>query len=197
MSFLLRRYGPSPYKEQEICLLCGFCCDGTIFHYATLIPGEKGNLPEKIEKNIFTKDGTDYFHLPCRYFKGKCSIYKKKKAYVCSAYKCELLNSFREKKMPLKECLKIVKQGRKMRKEVVYYFQKYTGKKEKTSFRKILPEIGNILKSVTGNGQSDVELEMLIARSNIFESLLIKYFRSHANFDKMTIPLTDNSKDLK
>ncbi len=38
-----------PPKEQDLCVNCGFCCDGTIFMHAVLIQGEKGNLPEKIQ----------------------------------------------------------------------------------------------------------------------------------------------------
>lgn len=89
----------------------------------------KGNLPEKIEKIFSPKTELTISIYLVGILKGNAPFIKRK-AYVCSAYKCELLNSFREKKMPLKECLKIVKQGRKMRKEVVYYFQKYTGKKK-------------------------------------------------------------------
>ena len=36
-----------PVIEQEICVTCGFCCDGTLFKYAVLQSGERGNLPAK------------------------------------------------------------------------------------------------------------------------------------------------------
>jgi hypothetical protein len=58
----------APLNEQVICTKCGFCCDGTLFLHAGLVPGERGSLPEKIEKNSFSYDGKDFFKLPCLYF---------------------------------------------------------------------------------------------------------------------------------
>ena len=48
-------------------------------------------------------------------------------------------------------------------------------------------ELGKIRKSASGNEQSDMDYEMLLARCNIFEALLIKHFRSASDFEKMMI----------
>jgi len=53
--------------EQQICLKCGLCCDGTMFVQAIPQKGEKGNLPEKIEKNYKKDTEGEYFKLPCPY----------------------------------------------------------------------------------------------------------------------------------
>ena len=70
----------APLQEQDICVTCGFCCDGTLFAHALLNPGEKGSLPERIEESVFSLDDRDYFHLPCRYFAGRCTIYDRQRA---------------------------------------------------------------------------------------------------------------------
>jgi hypothetical protein len=62
-------------KEQEICVDCGFCCDGTLFNQAVLKPAEKGNLPHWMEENYREKEDDGFFPLPCAYFDGNCTIY--------------------------------------------------------------------------------------------------------------------------
>ncbi|MBE0674536.1 MAG: hypothetical protein IH591_07745, partial [Bacteroidales bacterium] len=82
----------APAEEQAICVVCGFCCDGTLFVNAGLNQGERGSgLPEKIEQASFSEGGRDYFRLPCNYFSGKCSIYDRNRADVCSSFRCQLL----------------------------------------------------------------------------------------------------------
>ncbi|MBK7488875.1 MAG: hypothetical protein IPI74_03485 [Bacteroidales bacterium] len=73
---------------------CGLCCDATLFLHATLQPGERGHLPEKIEEAGSTGDGGDYFLLPCGYFSGACTIYDCQRADVCSTFRCRLLKVF-------------------------------------------------------------------------------------------------------
>ena len=106
----------SPKAEQAICVTCGFCCDGTLFDHAVLQPGEKGNLPEYMERSYFKNEKGEYFRLPCEYFNENCSIYDQKKAHICSAFRCQLLKDFSKKKITQSNAKKVVRNAKDQRK---------------------------------------------------------------------------------
>ena len=172
-------------NEQDICISCGFCCDGTLFHQAILQPGEKGSLPEKIEQAYFKKEDQEFFKLPCLYFDQKCTIYDQEKAIICSAFRCQLLNDFSENKISLKTAKEIVRNSKNTREELLQDYAQITGKEEKITFRQLLIELGKLQKETKGQ---DLEFELFNASCNIFESLLIRYFKSEENFNSMKVP---------
>jgi|WetSurMetagenome_2_1015567.scaffolds.fasta_scaffold177462_2 hypothetical protein len=176
-----------PVKEQEVCINCGFCCDGTLFFHAHLNPGERGHLPEKIESDSFSEGDKDYFRLPCNYFSGKCTIYDQKRADICSSYRCQLLNDFAERKITLSEALEVIREAMKMRTEIFEQYKLITGDRTDIHFRKLLQELGKIQKRATTEESLGIDYEMLLAKCNIFETLLIKNIRSAGDFDKMKI----------
>lgn len=175
----------SPKRAQQICIACGFCCDSTLFHNASLEPGEKGTLPASMEKSYFKNEKGEFFKLPCNYFDQKCTIYDQKKAIVCGAFRCKLLKDFAAKKISQKAALEIVRKAKITREELIEAYAKLSGKKGKITFRQLLIELGKLQKET--NGQ-DMEFELFNARCNIFESLLIRYFKSEENFNSMKVP---------
>jgi hypothetical protein len=184
------RVSEAPKEEQSICVTCGFCCDGTLFLNACLNPGEQGKLPEKIEESSFSEGDKEYFRLPCKYFSEKCTIYDQKRAYVCSGYRCQLLKDFAEGKVALDDALEAIRGAWLMRSEVMIQFRLISSS-EGTNFRQLLLEMGKIMKSASADKPLNMDIEMLIAKCNIFEALLIKYFRSSEDFEKMMIVKED------
>ena len=174
-----------PINEQNICVTCGMCCDGTLFFHALLQPGEMGNLPEKIEQNYRMENGKEFFLLPCLYFNGKCTIYNKKRADVCSGYRCQLLRDFAEGKTTLANALETVRGTLKMRSDIIEEYLRITGKNNETTFRKLLLNLGDIQTSTSKKESVNTEFDLFVARCNIFEALLIKHFRSTSEFEKM------------
>jgi hypothetical protein len=177
----------APVKEQEICLTCGFCCDGTLFAHAMLNPGEKGNLPERIEENVFSQAERDYFHLPCRYFAGRCTIYDSQRAYVCGSYRCQLLRDFSDGNISFDQALGIVKRARDFRSELMERYSGMTGRRDNTHFIKVLKESGNYQRQTGEAASTAMDQELFLARCNIFEALLIKHFRSADDFEKLVM----------
>ena len=174
-----------PVEEQSICIRCGFCCDGTLFLHAHLNPGERGNLPEKIEESSFFDEGKDYFRLPCHYFSEKCTIYDRARADVCGSYRCQLLKDFADGKIIVPDAMDVVREAMGMRTEIIEEYRRVSGKVEKINFRKLLLELGKVQKSASEEEPLSAEYEMLLARCNILEALLIRYFRSAEDFEKM------------
>lgn len=177
----------SPETEQKICIECGFCCDGTLFRTATLTPGERGSLPELIEANSFEEGGNEYFRLPCRYFKGKCTIYSEKKAVVCSAYRCRLLKSLSYGDISPDEALKIVADAKDLREEATGMYKKVTGRSGEITFREVLTGLSSVVTGDNERGSKAFEADLLVVRCNILEALLIKRFRAIEDFEKLVM----------
>lgn len=182
MSELLEQCPP---EEQLICVTCGYCCDGTLFMHAHLNPGERGNLPEKIEENSFIEEGKDYFRLPCQYFSEKCTIYDRKRADVCSSYRCQLLKDVAEGKVSMSDALETVHEARNMRDEIMEEYRRISGNSERINFRQLLLDLWKIQEAASEGEALSMDYEILLARCNIFEALLIKHFRSAEDFEKM------------
>jgi hypothetical protein len=175
----------APAEEQFLCVECGFCCDGTLFMHAVLQPGEKGNLPEKIEQNYLLDDGKEYFCFPCPYFEGKCAIYNQKRADVCGTFRCQLLKDFAGEKITRQTALEIILQAVKTRDELVELYHHISGDIRKIPFMELLQELGKMQKKLPAGEDLSMAQEMLIARCNILEAQLIRYFRGAAEFDNL------------
>ncbi len=172
----------SPVAEQEICVQCGLCCDGTLFMYAQLQPGERGNLPEKIEQKYRKIGETEQFLLPCQYFDGKCTIYDQKRAVVCSAFRCQLLRDFSKGRISKNDADKTVLNALKFRDEILELYKRIFDVDTKLSFRELLNEMGKMTEPPT---EKTKELALLKAKCNIYETLLIKNFKSIKTFESM------------
>jgi hypothetical protein len=72
-----------------------------------------------------------------------------------------------------------------MRTEIIKEYLGISGNSGEINFRQILIELGKVQKSVAGKESLGIDYELLIAKCNIFEALLIKHFRSAEDFEKM------------
>jgi len=171
----------SPISEQSICIKCGLCCDGTLFDNAVLNPGEKGNLPEKMEHNYVKSGEKEYFKLPCLYFNEKCTIYDQKKAHVCSAFRCQLLKNLSKGKINKKNAEDIVINAFELRNEIFQNYKTINKTNVTPSFRALLFEV----RKKNEANIKDKEFNLLLFKCNIFEILLIKYFKSSKEFESL------------
>lgn len=187
----------SPQEEQDICITCGFCCDGTLHPSAVLNPGEKeaGTLPRKIEENYFQAEEGEFFHLPCHYFTGKCSIYDQKKPHICSAYRCKLLNDFSRGRISKEEALNIIRETKSQRQEIITLEQKIWNNKLALPFIHIWNKLTEY--KLEDNPESkNIKVKILAAKCSIFNILMTKHFKSKKEFSKM-ISNPENSEALK
>jgi hypothetical protein len=84
---------PRPRDDTAPCVGCGLCCDGTLFKYATVTPGEEPHLLEHGMDLVTRKDQT-YFLLPCRYAScGQCTNYADR-FDICRSFRCDLLKRY-------------------------------------------------------------------------------------------------------
>jgi hypothetical protein len=131
-------------------------------------------------------DSAEYFRLLCSYFSGKCTIYTKKRAMVCSGFKCKLLVNFNKGKIQKVDALKIIENVKKYRKEVEDIAFTKLKIPRGTPFKTLQAQISEIKES-NDTEINNHEIDSLIGRCLILEVLLTKYFLSKEDFDKMII----------
>ncbi len=175
----------SPLDEQEICVGCGLCCDGTLFNHAVLQPGEQGNLPVEIEQRYGREGEYEFFTLPCAYFCGKCTIYGQKRASICSDFRCQLLINFSANKLTKANAIKVVDNALIYKTEIYQLYKQIFGRHYTLSFRNLLIELGKYTETMPENDPLKTSIELLRTKCIIFETLLIKNFKSLKNFEQM------------
>jgi hypothetical protein len=110
-----------PFTEQsrdsEICLLCGFCCDGTLFDRAVTGPGDTGASLVTIGLTPIAGVAGEItgFRLPCPQFAGKCAIYTSSRPSICEKFRCRLLRLVQKGKYTVSEAQQIVLATRALR----------------------------------------------------------------------------------
>lgn len=174
-----------PPEEQGICVICGLCCDGTIFRHGHLKPGEKESVPGKMTEEIYVENNEEYFLLPCYYFRGRCSIYSQRRAEVCGTYRCQLLKDFAAGSITEAASAEVIRNALALRDSIIDEYRRISGKEEDISFRLLITDLGRLIRTATEESAGGVQYDMLLARCNIFEMLLIKHFRSAEDFEKM------------
>jgi len=165
-----------PKDEQEICVSCGFCCDNTLFEYASLEEGEtvEGHFLE----TKFKIEGSHYFKLPCPHFEGKCTIYDQDKPAICGKFKCKLLKSFEACEIEKGKALEIIENAIALRKEIFDLYASSVSEKT-VAFREIMTIVNKERK------EKSKEVTILQAKTNLFSLLLIRYFKSKESFDEL------------
>jgi len=94
----------------NICLPCGFCCDGTLIGFVQIVSEELPVLRELMD--IEDENGKGFFLQPCNNYCDGCSIYSKRPKQ-CTNFKCGLLKSVEQKEMDFDsaiETINVVKQ---------------------------------------------------------------------------------------
>ena len=89
----------------NICLSCGFCCDGTVIGFVQLdreeVSAVRSLMPVEEER------GHGFFLQPCSSFCDGCTIYSKRPRQ-CASFKCSLLDSVEQKELDFDKAVEII-----------------------------------------------------------------------------------------
>ena len=111
-------YPDFAYQNYNVCLACGFCCDGTIFNKVQL--EERDNAGKLSLFQITSEEGNFYFHQPCFAFdrtKG-CRIYEAR-PIKCRMYSCKLLFLLENKKISWRAARDLIEQTRQLKNDLI------------------------------------------------------------------------------
>ncbi len=174
-----------PVVEQEICVTCGFCCDGTLFTHAVLRPGERGNLPARVEEQYSQEGEREFFTLPCAYFCGKCTIYDQKRALVCGAFRCKLLKNFAKGKITQDGATQTVANVKQLKNDIFDLYAGLVGIACSWSFMELLDELPKLWQTYSADSGKNKQVSLLVLKCALLDTLLTKTFKSSQNFDAL------------
>ena len=111
---------PSPTpesSESEICISCGFCCDGTLYNKAAYGPGDttESLITIGLTPIDVSPGERRWFRMPCPNFTGLCSIYASPRPWICGAFRCRPLRSVKKGKYTVTQAQQIVRETKAMR----------------------------------------------------------------------------------
>jgi len=92
-------------NDQNICLACGLCCDGTLIGFVELEDKEVTRL--KSTMPIEEVAGNGFFLHPCSKFCNGCKIYEDRPK-KCDEFKCGLLNAVTQKELDFNTALEAI-----------------------------------------------------------------------------------------
>ena len=89
----------------NICLSCGFCCDGTLIGYVQLDNEELPVLKELME--IEDTNSKGFFLQPCKNYCDGCNIYSQRPKQ-CDNFNCGFLKSYEQKELGFDSAIEII-----------------------------------------------------------------------------------------
>lgn len=96
----------------NICLPCGFCCDGTLIGHVQLNNEELPALKELMD--IEDEKDNGFFLQPCSNYCDGCTIYSKRPKQ-CGNFECGLLKSFEQKELDFDSIIEIINEVKQKR----------------------------------------------------------------------------------
>ncbi len=101
---------------EELCLACGLCCDGTLFHHVTLEPGDDAKRLKALGLPVVTsraKTPATRFPQPCAGLCADrtCRLYADR-PQQCRTFACGVFKDVQAGRLGLVPALKLVKEGR-------------------------------------------------------------------------------------
>jgi hypothetical protein len=72
-----------------------------------------------------------------------------------------------------------------MKAELMEHYRSISGSSESINFKRLLIALGKVMKTASEAEPVSMDYNLLLARCNIFEALLIKHFRSAEDFEKI------------
>lgn len=106
---------------SALCAACGMCCNGTLFRYVSLAPGERERL-EQFPQLTFRKVGAEMtFDLACGLHTGTaCSIHDQRPK-TCRSFDCGVLLDVQEGTKSFAEGLLLIAQAKALVADVQRY----------------------------------------------------------------------------
>ncbi|AOS42973.1 Flagellin N-methylase [Lacunisphaera limnophila] len=107
---------------EQLCLACGLCCDGTLFHHVRLEPGDDAAKLKALGLPVRTSRGATpvtRFRQPCAALCAdrSCRLYADRPGQ-CRSFECGVFQDVRAGRMEAGAALRLVKQARRQADDV-------------------------------------------------------------------------------
>ena len=167
----------SPKQEQEICVQCGFCCDGTLFSHASLQPGERSNLPPKLKQEFVQYDTGEFFRQPCAYFAGCCTIYDQPRLHICSSFRCQLLRNVEAQTILPSQAVQTVRNMVQLRTNIYQLYRQTFGHDAPADFISLRDAVTQVAQTMPADDPARDDIDRLALKCIMLNYWLTKTFK--------------------
>lgn len=111
----------SPEKDQDLCLSCGLCCDGTIFRtvdiddMATVLRHKSAGIAFDV---IDEASGKPKFKQPCTAYQNRCCAIYADRPAACRIFECHLLHAYSKGRIDYASACETVRKAKDRRDEI-------------------------------------------------------------------------------
>ena len=166
--------------ENNICVKCGMCCDGTLFNWASIEPDEI--VDELFREEIIktSQKGKIAFSLPCSFLHNcVCSIYnseKPKRPLVCGKFKCKLLLKQQAGTVSYDEAILLIEKTKQLAQKNDALINEALPKSAALSTSKKIKALKNEFESAPNQAEFRKQYGPVLLNSFAFETWLKKHF---------------------
>ena len=164
--------------EDNICLACGICCDGTLIGFVEVEAAEFSRLKGVLE--IEESDEIGFFLHPCEKFCEKCTIYDQRPKQ-CGLFECKVLKSYEQGEMDFKTATNIIESVIEKKVAIQEKLVALDMKLKSGSFCFKMMEIKNLLaagntKMIRTNKHDDLMLDIEELNDVVMKHFGVSYF---------------------
>src|SRR5262249_6463173 len=105
-------------SSQSLCLRCGLCCDGTLFSYVPLKPGDEISPLKRAGINFRSDSDLKRIKQPCAGHKNCVCIVYDSRPQTCREYRCELLKKFEQNDILYEDAVRIINNAVSLKNEL-------------------------------------------------------------------------------
>jgi Fe-S-cluster containining protein len=164
---------PNRKNDDNICLACGLCCDGSLIGFVHLDTDEIPRLKEIME--IEETHGNGFFLQPCKKYCDGCTIYVDRPKN-CDKFNCGLLKSVENKEIEFDYALDKIQEVKQRKITIEKQIAFLQIELKSISFYFKMVELKKRLKKIEIEGVLSNEQEALSSNLEKLDSLVIKEF---------------------
>ncbi|SKB06040.1 hypothetical protein SAMN02745166_04408 [Prosthecobacter debontii] len=154
---------------SRLCLACGMCCNGVLFHIVRLQPTDSVKALEKMGMKLSRKKTEPYFNQPCRFLQGcTCQVYEHRPTR-CRLFECQQIHGLAAGQITEAEALIVIRQTQ----EAVARVERLLSERGNTATERPLME--RFRETRQESGEPDLPLVEEMQRVN---ELLNQHFRT-------------------
>ena len=171
-----------PIKEhvqaQNLCMVCGLCCDGTLFKTAAVDPDERLTELQECGVQIHIENERRCLLFPCTAYEDHiCKAYHNERAKICAEYQCKLLKQCLTGKITWDEAAEVVHSTqlhkKKLKANLKKVYRARTGESLPDTFRRFIVSHGGEADAIAFRKKhAQILLDYLA-----FNECLDRYFR--------------------
>lgn len=167
-------------SQNNICIQCGLCCNGTLFNWANIEPNEVIDelFPTEIIK--IDKREKSVFSLPCQFLNNcVCTIYTSespKRPLICAKFKCKLLQKYEENQITYSESITLIKKTKELAQKNDDLINVTFPELKELSTSKKIKALKNKLEIANNQAEFRKQFGNILLSSFTFEHWQKKYF---------------------